>query len=151
MRATLAISGLNKRAADAMQCYHFKLRKNNFQIWRSNVLKKKLNISCQTWQYVSANTLKSCSYNETKKNKIKRSSHLKLEKKLAGKLCAITENWRKADVWNSKKKRWTKVAIQTGHKALTVRGFVDMKKKTRDSSDFKSCIKFVVRCEDRRK
>ena len=46
-----------------------------------------------------------------------------------------------ADVWNAKKRKWTKPSSQIGYKEMTVRTlFSDMKEEKRDSPDFKSCV-----------
>ena len=59
------------------------------------------------------------------------------------------EESKPADVWNAKKRKWTKPSSRIGYKALTVREiFVDMKDKVSTGSDYKSCIKFVGRCEE---
>ena len=87
---------------------------------------------------------------EYKKNKKKFT--LAFKKEVAGKALnnkrKLHEN-KPADVWNAKKSRWTQPASQIGYKALTVREvFIDMKEEKSDSSDFKSCVKFVGRCEE---
>ena len=59
------------------------------------------------------------------------------------------EESKSVDVWNAKKRKWTKSYSQIGYKALTVREtFVDMEDKISFSSDYKICIKFVGRCEE---
>ena len=59
------------------------------------------------------------------------------------------EESKPADVWNAKKRKWTKPSSQIGYKALTVcEIFVDVKDEVSTSSDYKSCIKFVGGCEE---
>ena len=59
------------------------------------------------------------------------------------------EESKPADVWNAKKRQWTKPSSQIGYKTLTVHEiFVDMKDEVSTSSDYKSCIKFVGGCEE---
>ena len=86
---------------------------------------------------------------EYKKNKKKFS--LAFKKEVALKAVSNKrklEESKPADVWNAKKRKWTKPSSQIGYKALTVREiFVDMKDEVSTSSDYKSCIKFVGRCE----
>ena len=54
-----------------------------------------------------------------------------------------------ADVWNAKKRKWTKPSSQIGYKEMTVRKlFSDMKEEKCDSPDFKSCVQFFRRCEE---
>ena len=49
---------------------------------------------------------------------------------------------------NPKKPKWTRPAPQIGYKALTIRDVsVDMKNEPNNTSEFKSCVKFVSRCE----
>ena len=44
-----------------------------------------------------------------------------------------------ADVWNAKKREWTKPSSQIGYKAITAQAlFSDMKEEKCDSPDFKS-------------
>ena len=66
---------------------------------------------------------------ENKKNKKKFS--LAFKKEVALKAVSNKrklEESKPADVWNAKKRKWTKPSSQIGYKALTVRGiFVDMK------------------------
>ena len=87
---------------------------------------------------------------EYKKNKKKFS--LAFKKEVALKAVSNKrklEESKPADVWNAKKRKWTKPSSQIGYKALTVREiFVDMKDEVSTSSDYKSCIKFVRRCEE---
>ena len=59
------------------------------------------------------------------------------------------EESKPTDVWNAKKRKWAKPSSQIGCKTLTVREiFVDMKDEIGTSSDYKSCINFVGRCEE---
>ena len=52
------------------------------------------------------------------------------------------------DAWNLKNRKWTKPASQIGYNALTVREiFTEMKDEVNKSSNFKSCVKFIGRCE----
>eukprot|EP00794_Sanderia_malayensis_P015578 gene15578-17152_t len=52
------------------------------------------------------------------------------------------EEEKPADVWNAKKRKWTKPSSQIRYKAMTAREmFSDMKED-------KSCVKFVGRCEE---
>ena len=54
-----------------------------------------------------------------------------------------------ADVWNAKKRKWTKPSSQTGYKAMAAQElFYDMKKQKCDTPDFKSCVQYVRRCEE---
>ena len=58
---------------------------------------------------------------------------------------AVANKWKLVeekpdDVWNPKKRRWTKPASQVGYKALTVwEMFTDMKDEVNES-----CVKFVT-------
>ena len=76
---------------------------------------------------------------------------LALKKKVATRAVANKrklEEKKPDDVCNSKKRKWTKPVSQTGHQPLTVREmFTYMKDEVNKSSDFKSCVKFVGRCE----
>ena len=50
---------------------------------------------------------------------------------------------------NAKNRKWTKPSGQIGYKALTMREIIaDMQDEVSTSSDYKSCIKFVTRCEE---
>ena len=50
---------------------------------------------------------------------------------------------------NAKKRKWTKPPSQIGYKALTMSEIIaDMKDGVSTSSDYKSCINFVPRCEE---
>ena len=87
---------------------------------------------------------------EFKKNKKKFS--LAFKKKVGE---AAVANKRKleeekpANVWNAKKRKWTKPNTQIGYKAMTCREmFSDMQEEKNDTPDFRSCIKFVGRCEE---
>ena len=87
---------------------------------------------------------------EYKKNKKKFS--LAFKKKVGEEAVAnkrkLEEN-APPDVYNEKKRKWVKPASQIGYKAKTVREmFPDMKDEKSDTSDYKSCIKFVGRCEE---
>ena len=77
---------------------------------------------------------------EYKKNKKKFS--LAFKKEVALKAVSNKrklEESKPADVWNAKKRKWTKPSSQIGYKALTVREiFVDMKDEVSTSSDYKS-------------
>ena len=87
---------------------------------------------------------------EYKKNKKKFS--LAFKKEVALKAVSNKrklEESKPADVWNAKKRKWTKPSSQIGYKALTVcEIFVDVKDEVSTSSDYKSCIKFVGGCEE---
>lgn len=59
------------------------------------------------------------------------------------------EQEKPKDVYNEKKRKWTKPSSQIGYKAKTVREmFPDMKDEKSDTADYKSCVKFVGRCEE---
>ena len=87
---------------------------------------------------------------EYKKNKKKFS--LAFKKEVALKAVSNKrklEESKPADVWNAKKRKWTKPSSQIGYKALTVcEIFVDVKDEVSTSSDYKSCIKFVGGSEE---
>ena len=52
------------------------------------------------------------------------------------------------NAWNLKNRKCTKPASQIGYNALTVREiFTEMKDEVNKSSNFKSCVKFIGRCE----
>ena len=85
-------------------------------------------------------------------NKNKKKFPLTFKKKVGE---AAVANKRKleaekaADVWNAKKRKWTKPSSQTGYKAMTARElFSDMKQEKYGSPDFKNCVQFLRRCEE---
>lgn len=87
---------------------------------------------------------------EYKKNKKKFSLSFKklvAEKAVSNK--RKLEQDKPKSVWNEKKRRWTQPNTQVGYKARTVREvFTDMTNEKNDTEDFKSCLKFVGRCEE---
>ena len=87
---------------------------------------------------------------EYKKNKKK--FPLDFKKKVAEAAVANKrklEEERPDNVYNEKRRKWTQPGTQVGYKALTARQmFPDMKNEKNDTPDFKSCVKFVGRCED---
>ena len=85
---------------------------------------------------------------ESRKNKKK--FPLAFKKKVEEAAVAIKRELKAekpADVWNAKKRKWTKWSSQIGYKLMIARElFSEVKEETCDSPDFKSCVQFVRRC-----
>ena len=63
--------------------------------------------------------------------------------------CCKQKKTRTRKVYNGKKRKWTKPSSQIEYKAKTVREmFPDIKDEKLDTPNYKSCVKFIGRCEE---